>query len=202
MKKFLIVIGVISALAYATVASALTGFIDPNGDGASHTFIPNTGPLHYPEIDDGWRSPSVPDLTNFIYDDSDSVSLDIYDMTSLTVTSVSNVTIWAFGESGFGINTDNTTGSIYMGGSWTTPLNFNFPLSTLYTGVEAEWRSISFSGTWTQANLDAIQVKIQGDVYYELIYAMYGVVTYTGGVEPPATKAYFIKKKKNIIFIH
>ena len=149
-----------------------TGYVDPNGDGTTLQWTPTPSGTHYTTIDDGTRQPSVPNISDYVAR-SGVAAGDIYDLTSISsVSSVSQITIWAYGSvtGAGGINT-----SIYVGGAWQADQLLNLTSSN-------SWLSLTFTGTWTQADLDALQVRIalppqNGPTRY--IYALYGVVTYT-----------------------
>jgi len=152
----------------------LIAYLDPNGDGTPLQWTPVPSGTHYTTIDDGVRQPDTPDITDYITLNVNGV--DTYNMSSIpSISSVSSITIWAYGlvpgAPGF------IYGNIYIGGAWQSAQSFNFSTS-------GSWQSITFTGTWTQADLDALQVQIgcggiigSGPARY--IYSLYVVAIYT-----------------------
>lgn len=183
-----------------TVANALTGYVDPNGD-VSVAWNPTPASTHYTAVDEGARQPSTSsplDLTDYVGSATIS-AVETFSMSTLTgVSSVSNITVWAYGEHNAGPN--DATPNIYMAGAWTTSVA-KFGLTDAPV-----WKSVSFDGNWSQADLDAMQIKLvisQVTGGPARVYETYAVVTYAaggGGGETPTPKPYFIKKKKGVVF--
>jgi len=163
-----------------------TGYVDPNGDVATG-WTPNPAGTHYTCIDDGTRQPSTPNTSDLLNGTSNN-AIDTFNMTTLSsASSVTNVTIWGYGtvsDSGVG---NAVHGYTNLTGA-TTPTNFSFTNT-------ASWKSISFSGTWTQANLDGLQVSIKNIFPVPLtsahIYALYCVITYTSSTTTANNALFF-----------
>jgi hypothetical protein len=109
------------------------------------------------------------------------------------------IELWIYGMADYA-DEDYVSGDIFINGGLLG--------ETVFPSVDNgyHWKTISYNGSWTQAQINAMQPHL---INYDMdlggtTMAGYVKVTYTagGGEEPPATKAYFIKKKKNIIFIH
>jgi len=149
------------------------GFVDPTADGGTIQWYPTPGPAHFSCIDDGTRQPSVPDTADNIQAGTPNIS-DIFDMSSIAgAASVSSIVVWVYGSR---VMDGDVGAAIYVGGGWE---------AVQYFGVtSAGWYSVTFNGAWTQADLDALQVKIINDGYpwpIEEIDAMYCAVTYEAG---------------------
>ena len=154
------------------------GYVDPNGE-VSHNELwarpviepspPDYLPIpYYIFIDDGIRQPNTPDTSDYL--ESSGYGDVVLDMSTITnVASVTNVTVWAYANGPDII----VQGAIKMNGTWTTLTDFGFTSS-------ASWKSVSFNGTWTQTDLNNLQVKLNVPQWGSgNIYAMYAVVTYT-----------------------
>lgn len=153
-----------------------TDFVDPNGDVTTQWEVTPAG-THFSTIDDGVRQPTEPGYLDYIEAHIIDV-IDTFDMTPLTVTSVSNITVWSFGRSEAPASGVKCTCSINTGSGWADDVDFSF--TTSYT-----WKSVSFDGTWTQAELNALQVRltklgslVAGGIW---VICMYALVTYTAG---------------------
>ncbi len=161
-----------------------TGYIDPNGDGATLEWA-STAATHYTEIAKGVRQPTAPTLLAYISDSGipeNETRDDIILMGTLTgVSSVSAVQVWAYGvaQQPAVIKAD-----IYMAGGWQGLVSLNPTTS---------WDSASWVGAWTQADLDALQVKFRWfwpDAGQNVtVYALYGKVTYVSIEEAAAAQA-------------
>ncbi len=144
-----------------------TGFVDPNGDGS---------PLDsgsYTDVAKGARQPTAPSLTPFVGPDK-GITLT-YLMGTLTgVTEVTAVTVWFYCSSASG---NDIIPRVFLAGSWVN----GDPQST---GV-AGWLSFAFSGSWTQTDLDNLQVQIifddQGPGTNITLFAVYAEIIYSGG---------------------
>ena|ERR1035437_1503310 len=194
--KRLLILGILLLLVYPTIAYSDTGYVDPNGDSTPLQWSPIPGATHYTALDDGIRQPTAGGTADYITSSANG-KIDIFDMSTLTVGSVSNVTVWAYNA---GVTANCVSVSIYMGGGWTA-------LTAIGVVSSVAWRSVSFNGTWTQSDLNAMQVKVQNTEtnvpFVATVDSLYCVVTYTagGGGGGGGTAPYKIKKKKGIFFI-
>lgn len=160
-------------------AFALTGYIDPVGDG-TNTLWSSTGTSFYTEIDDGVRQPTIPTTSDYIYGyftDDPTIYLRMSSISNIQ--SVSQVVVWIYHK-------DDSAGQIsaqlYDDDETTTRSSeTNFTQST----VDA-WHSVTFSGlSLTQAQLDSLSVMLHdtrgggGGRTYQYVYAMYAEITYT-----------------------
>lgn len=155
-----------------------TGYSDPDGDLTPLEWT-STGASHYTEIDETTIQPNLPNTLDYIsYSTEEEGPVYYYDtfgMSNLTgIDSVSNITIWVYGYT-----SDNDAGigaDLNIGGSWQ-----GFKPFTHIFGGGTGWWSVSYSGTWTQTQLNAMQVKLRATLYADevRVYAMYAEVNYT-----------------------
>ena len=149
-----------------------TGYVDPSGDDTQVWNAPTATPV-YTEIDDGIRQPTAPNTADYDRDAGATEKIDIFDMDTITnVDEVTQVKLWAYGKIG-GLDPAECHGDVYLNGSWTSLTDFVF--TTSYA-----WKSITYNGSWTQADLDALQVKLRKiNTGFAEVAAVYCEVTYT-----------------------
>lgn len=161
-----------------------TGFCDPNGDVAAGWSEPASG-THYDDVDDAIRQPTQPGTSTYIScDDSDDGAVDTFAMETIPdVSEVAQVKVWVNGKhAGGGSDADV---NIYIGG-WQTG-------GALGLTDSKSWKSRIFNGSWTQAQLDGLQVKLTSSVEEEgevTVYEVYAEITYeeeAGGEARTAT---------------
>ncbi len=157
-------------------------YLDPNNDGATIQWTRSAGTKNYTCIDDAIRQPDMwPGTLDYV----STITLgyvDVYTFpdTIQGVDSVSNVTVWVCGNNDGG-ESPTVDLSVYMGGGWAAN-------QTASLVNDAAWYSKSFNGTWTQADLDNLQVRFtkSGGAGIASVYIMYVIVTYefpaAGGV--------------------
>ncbi|MFH2068282.1 MAG: type II secretion system protein [Candidatus Omnitrophota bacterium] len=151
------------------VAGPQTGYVDPNGSVQYQmSQWPDNPPwtTNYMRVDDGIRQPTEPDITDYLFNGG----TDIFDMTTFTVDSISNIKVWVYSIKGGPMPEQTVTLSIFVDGDWVNGTAIS-PTDT------KAWYSSSFDGTWTQEDLDALRVKVNSGMPY--IYAVYAEVTYT-----------------------
>ena len=159
------------------------GYVDPVGDNAV-AWTPSTGTVHYVLVDDAVRQPTVPTTTDYISAVTFGVN-DDFDMGTLTVSEVSSVTVWAYAkhDTAAALNLN-----VYLAGAWQTANTTN-TLSGTYA-----WYSATWNGSWSQADLDALLVRVTKtnaqEVYVETVAAIYADITYQP-VAPPAAGGHF-----------
>lgn len=166
-----------------------TGYVDPNGDGSTLEWSPIGGGSHYVEVDDGTRSPTAPDTANYISaagTGNGTRTDELHCGTIASVSSVSSVKIYIYASTaGSGAGGASLKCNINMGG-WQTE-------QTVFSGSQsAGWFSVTFNGTWTQSDLDGLQIRLAhvrtlGLVAACTVYAVYGEITYTAGGGSPQT---------------
>lgn len=157
-------------------------FIDPISDGTAE-WTPTPSGTHFSCIDEGTRQPSTPTTADFINAHVSDSSvfpqfIDEFRMNPIAnVGSVSQVKIWIYGKvnSMFGA----VKGDIKMAGAY-IGADLDFGLTT-----SDSWKSITFNGNWTQADINNMLVKlgaydpppsmVEDDL---TVYAMYAEVTY------------------------
>ena len=130
-----------------------TGTLRPTGT-VSHTWSQGTG---HANIDDVVTQPAAGDgsiikATQPAGDDND---VEVVSFGTISVGSVSNITVWTYGGYAGGAGTPEV--DVYMG-AWQGYQEVSF------TGAPFVWTSDSFNGSWTQANLDGLQVRYRADV--------------------------------------
>jgi len=89
--------------------------------------------------------------------------VEVFEMETITpVSSVSAVKVWFYVDNFFcdggGGNCDDILVSVFMGGAFQTDVVFDIPDAGGFV-----WKSAEFSGSWTQADLDALQVRFTWD---------------------------------------
>lgn len=155
-----------------------TGYSDPDGD-ITTQWNRTGGGAHYLAINDGVRQPTVPSTgSGQTIDALDGDESDIDEFTmdnSITdVAVVTQIVIWTYG-----FNTPaNMDGKIriYIGG-WQTEYTLNFSSSW-------GWVSVTWNGSWSQAQLNGLQLRytansLIGKFDAHIIAAAYAQVTYT-----------------------
>lgn len=202
MRKLLAIFGVLSILSFATIVHADTALFQPDGDVGTPQWLiyPASPTTHFDKVADGILQPTAGDLTDYINAAATGGLIDIFNTNTIAGTNTAtNVTVWAYTENPGYVTYGNR---IYVkvsttGGGWTTLTDISS-----HNDLPREWHYVSFDGSWTQANLDDLQIHVEDlrlGAAARYVYSLYAVVTYTasGG----STQAYFIKKKKGIVFI-
>ena len=160
------------------------GYVDPVGDNAV-TWTPSAGTDHYALVDDGVRQPDAPDTADYVSYTAAPGANEDFDMGTLTVSEVSSVTVWAYAkhDAAAALNLN-----VYLAGAWQTANTTN-TLSGTYA-----WYSATWNGSWSQADLDALLVRVTKtnaqEVYVETVAAIYADITYEP-VAPPAAGGHF-----------
>lgn len=159
-----------------------TAYLDPDGDGAttdwSTTDWSTTGPpgSHYEEVNDGTREPNAPDTNDYVYcvGGGDNRNEEFTMTTVAGVTECSEVTIRAHG---YEDENCDVTCQVYLGGEWKTAVDFAFDDGSY------NWKSATFSGTWDQDDIDALQVRllrvVSGPSDECRVATFYAEITYT-----------------------
>lgn len=156
-----------------------TDFVDPNADGTTLQWArygPEPPETHWECVDDKIRQPTTTGFDGFYLDAEYDGQTDEIGFTTLTASSVSQVDVWIYHRD-FG-PVEGTNVQIYMGGAWQA--------AQFIAKRAAGWDSKTFSGTWTQTDLNNLQVRIiaaapeGGELQVEEIYC---VITYE--VAPP-----------------
>ena len=160
-----------------------TGYVDPNGDIAKGWDHPASG-AHYTKVDDGIRQPTQPGTATKIACDESDGAVDTFAMETIPdVAEVTQVKVWVNGKHAGGGS--DASVNIYIGG-WKTAGDLGF------TGSQS-WKSRIFNGSWTQAQLDGLRVKLTSSVEEEgeiTVYEVYAEITYeeeAGGEARTAT---------------
>ena len=158
-------------------------YLDPNGDSTPLQWHPSAAADHYTLIDDGTRqNEGAPNMTDYIDDYDVANKVDVFDMGTDTVETVSEIKVWVYGHVSdyYGVgnpSNEKIVGSIYVDATWQSDVLFDL------TDSDA-WKSVTFTGTWDQTDLNSLQVRLKSTYCdsgaEEFIYAMYAEVTYTG----------------------
>jgi len=136
-------------------ATPLYGYVDPNGNGTNIEWTP-IGSYHYQAVDDAVRQPTAPtEGTDEAVRTGGVLGVrEEYNYTTLTVGSVFGIWPWVYFKKATGGDTTANI-QIYMGGAWQTAQT----IAILGGGVGV-WYSKEFLGTWTQADLNALQTRL------------------------------------------
>lgn len=175
----LIVLGAIALLLLPVRAHADTGYVDPDGSIQYQMYQYPDNPAsttNYMRVDDGIRQPTEPDITDYLWNGG----MDIFSMTTFAVDSTSNIKVWVYSIKGSPIPGQTVTLSIFVDDDWVDG-------SAISPTDSRAWYSSSFDGTWTQEDLDALQVKVYSNGG-PIIYAVYAEITFTGAAPPPPEK--------------
>jgi len=148
-----------------------TGTINPSGDGTTTDWECSAGTNNAALVDDGVQQPTNPPTDTFVSSDVADV-VDEYHMTTLVVASVSQVVVWVSLIDTQG-RSNEVDVSIYVNGGWAADVAVTAPAAQ-------GWDSATFNGAWTQADLDALQVRLtcQSSGPVIKVYEVTGVVTY------------------------
>jgi len=158
-----------------TLNQSIAGYVDPDGDAATSGWVPTPSGTHFTTINDAIRQPTVPDTTDYI-SAGDVGGQDDFDMTTFTTTTVTSIKVWVYGENPAAQAIFQ--GNIYVAGAWQTAGTFTVGLPG-----SPSWGSITYDGSWTQADLDNLKVRLirSGiNITATKCFAMYAEVTYTG----------------------
>lgn len=151
-------------------------YCDPNGD-VQKEWESACG-NHYECIDGGVRQPAAPTTDDIGAFDGNENDIDRFymDNSIQDVDEVTSVTVWIYGRNSTGerCSVDIQLGSIQP---WEGYQSVNMDGSYA-------WRSKTFNGSWTQTNLDEMQVRFKaysnyGTYDYTRIRAFYCEVTYS-----------------------
>lgn len=175
-----------------------TGFVDPNGTASTSGWIrqPASGTIDT-KIDDGTRQPTAPStVSDFIYGDGGSNCTGTLNLSTISVSAVSRIKLWAY------IDMDHSVGVFGVGGT----LYIDLLIGGVSQGEAQllqcpggdskpfQWQSATYDGTWTQADLDGAQMKLRlvldstddaGDIL-DRVFTAYGEVTYTDPIVAPS----------------
>jgi len=149
-------------------------YCDPDGDITKQWSHPSAPADHFQEINDGVRQPTVPSSDDIAATDGDENAVDQFTMTSLSnVDEVTQVTVWTYGNCTAG---EDARVNLYIG-AWQGQ-------AWVGLGTSGGWRSYTKTGSWTQEQLNAMQVQYQADSVYgkfdgTWIRACYCEITYS-----------------------
>lgn len=152
------------------------GYCDPNGD-VQKEWESSCG-NHYECIDGGIRQPATPSSDNIYVADGNENDIDRFYMDNSIqgVDEVTSVVVWIHGNNTTGehCQVDIQLGSIQPWEGYQT-VNMDSGYA---------WFSKTFNGSWTQQNLDEMQVRFKADSAYgkidlTWIRAFYCEVTYS-----------------------
>ena len=166
-------IGMVGANGNGSVVIISHAYLDPNGD-VSITWNRTTGPdYNYQDIDDGIRPPSKPGADR-VYIQAPATSDDVYDMEAApSGATVTIIKIWVYGEMYPGAATSI---DLNIGGGWEGASSLGF------TDNVKSWESVTFTGSWSEAQVNAMQVKLlktAGAGAYPDIWEITAYITYT-----------------------
>ena len=205
MKKLLMVLGIASIFLLPTIANSATGYVEPSADTATKEIggVEPSGTDHYLALADGLWSDTTPDIFDYVYGYFQATAglSDVYDMTTVDMDggTASNITVWGYGHVAAGGGFFWKT-LVTLDGTPTTLTDFEMTTSD-------SWKSTSFDGSWSQADLDGMTLQITlvtpSGPATSRMRATYAVVTYSaGGGNGGSTQAYSTNKKgKKLIFV-
>lgn len=177
MKKyiFLPIIGLGIFISLIFLASADIDTAVPDGDITTDWDIPPDPNSHYTEIDEGTTA-----NTGDYIEETDGTAVDEFTMSDVDTGggSVSSIKIWAYGKAGSG-GTEIIEADISLddGSTWEG-------YQDLDVGTSFSWKSVEFTGTWSDADIDKLQVRLRGTMAGGInanVAAMYANVTYSTG---------------------
>ena len=149
---------------------------DPNGDVQKEW--ESSCANHYECIDGGVRQPNAPTTDDIAALDGNENDIDRFYMDNSIqgVDEVTSVVVWIYGR--------NSTGEHCLVDLQMGTLEAWEGYQTVNMDGSYAWRSKTFNGSWTQANLDDMQVRFKADsIYgtydYTRIRAFYCEVTYS-----------------------
>ncbi len=156
-----------------------TQWVTPNGDGGTILWdlvVPGGGD-HYLGIDDAAISPNDPGTATLIQATTDGV-IDEFSYTTFTASSITAVAVYAYCVKEDGTGTPDIDIDVYMDSGW-------LGNKTIATGAEGWVNTADWTGTWVQADLDALQVRVDNQLNgfggSNVIYELDVLVTFTGG---------------------
>jgi hypothetical protein len=151
-------------------------FIDPSGDVSNVWARWPSGGTHYSVLDDGIRQPLTPNTTTDYVYSYDPLASEVFDMTTLPgVKKVSEITLCAYGA--VQSTSFRPQIRIYIAGTWQSWVTLAFETAS-------SWQIATWTGAWTQADLDALRVEIRtpspNPDSRHAVYSFYADVVYTG----------------------
>jgi len=161
-------------------ANADSGFIDPNGDGATGSWSATPTGTFYTTVDEAIRQPTSPTTTDYISGVANVAASINFRMSSLiNVGSVSQVIVWVYHND---VSNGLVAVQLYDDDETTTRSDATaLPKRTTDT-----WDSVTFSGlSLTQAQLDSLTVRLTasksggGATSTIKVSAVYADITYS-----------------------
>lgn len=184
-STLLIVAMLLIFLAIFKTSFAATVFLEPINNGSVGSWSVVGAATHSAAVADGVQQPSVPSVSSYVFNSAnDSSSLFLNLGTTGSVSTVSDVTVWAYYNSGS--NRYNCQTSVAL---------FNDNETTAYSSAQSlpmqsanAWNSTTFSGlALSQAQLDALSLQLtttkngSGGPEDCTVFAIYAVITYSLG---------------------
>lgn len=156
------------------------GIVRPNIDGATLDFVPDAGTVHFDRVNEVVTQPTAPSTASgYLSMGSGAAKVEILGMETIAgVSAVSQIKVWVY--SSFTADGPTFTASIFVGGVFVADVSFA-------AAAAAGWYSATFSGSWTQADLDALQVRMtfSSGSPVGTLYAMYAEATYEEAASAP-----------------
>lgn len=150
-------------------------YIEPDGDVSAQWYLGGAG-THHDALRDGIWYPNTPTTGSYIFaGDGDENALDQFTMDTETIAgTITSIKLYHYGSATPGEDPRN---DIYIDGGWLGLLGCGF-------GSTAGWRSRTITGSWDQADINAIQVQYKADSNFGAsdwcsIYASYMRLTYS-----------------------
>lgn len=129
------------------------GYIQPNSDDGPNDWQPGT--TEYVLIDEPYGSPSIADYIEAIFESGDDNKVSTFGFpNAITVYTVTQIVIHTYG-SNVGINNPEIDLNI---GGWQG-------YETCDLAGSYQWKLNTFNGSWTQADLDAVQIRYRANLF-------------------------------------
>jgi len=155
-----------------------TAYLDPNADGAQTGWTKSGTPhtYYYEYVNSGARDPDAGNTDDYLAGDTNGNKQDLHMETIGDVGSATAVEVYAYMQRAGPPDADAKV-QVYMGGSWQTAQNLSIADSWA-------WKSATFEGSWTQADVNALQVRFEADLPSGGVAQLadcYVVLTYSTG---------------------
>ena len=153
--------------------------VDPNGDGATSDWTEAGSPgggSSYQFVDNGVRQPSTDSIDTDYLTSQTNAQVEIHSMGTFTASAITQVKVWIRCKKQAG-DGENVNVSVYMGGGWEAD-------QALDPTTSWSWRSLTYSGSWNQSDLNALEVRftmVRPTGGSAEISEHYAEITYTGG---------------------
>ena len=130
-------------------------YLRPSADTVTAEWTPDSGSVHFNRVNDVVIQPTAPGVSDN-YLDSNLVGIgthtDELEIQTGTINRISSMKLWVYGET---TALSVVSADVFLGGAYGGFQNIIPALSA------AGWFSLTFSGSYTQTDLDALKIKIK-----------------------------------------